>query len=209
MPKRKKVIDLIHDQANREQYLINASQWLLDEVIMPEAAGQIKPLIQVSMAFPKGARGGNKVIGQCWKRKDDSSPNNIFINPQLNDTIKVLATLAHELIHAVDFAAGHKGEFARMARAIGLEGKLTATYAGADLTEALADYVKDHGEIPHIAMDDTQAPPKQKVRNLPWICEDTSGCGFNFRTSNMQGLKLGHSALCPVCQVSKLVQKTD
>ena len=57
----------------------------------------------------------------------------------LKDPLEVAATLVHELVHilAVGVEEGHRGKFTKLAKAIGLEGKMTATHAGETL-KALA-----------------------------------------------------------------------
>ena len=50
----------------------------------------------------------------------------------------MLDTLVHEMVHAiVGTECGHKGAFKHLARAVGLEGKLTATHAGDYLAATL------------------------------------------------------------------------
>ncbi len=45
----------------------------------------------------------------------------VFINPVIDNPVDVLAVLAHELGHVwAGIQCGHRGEFARFARAIGL-----------------------------------------------------------------------------------------
>ena len=113
----------------REQWLETAI-----ELMKPHFAESIPgvefPKVRVSVGWP-GVKSGPRTIGQCWAPcTATDNVSQIFISPVLEDPILVLATLAHELIHAIDeVKSGHKGAFGVMARAIGLEGRLTATVA--------------------------------------------------------------------------------
>ena len=77
-----------------------------------------------------GQRG--KRIGECWS--DLASADGafeIFIVPGIDDAARIAGILTHELVHAaVGLKAGHGAVFAKAARALGLEGKMTATTEG-------------------------------------------------------------------------------
>src|SRR3954470_1817834 len=77
------------------------------------------PAVRVSVGWPsRGGTGTTKrVIGQCWKGMVAADGvQQIFLSPVLDDVSKVLETLVHELIHAVDDCeSGHRGAFAKMA----------------------------------------------------------------------------------------------
>ena len=56
---------------------------------------------------------------------------------------KALEVLTHELVHVADKnESGHRGRFARIARRIGLEGKLTQTHAGKRLESNAEGYMR-------------------------------------------------------------------
>ena len=75
--------------------------------------------------------------------------NEIFISPVLSESERVLDVLSHEMIHAIDDCqSGHKGAFRKMAKAIGLEGKMTSTSAGEKLTEKLKEIISRIGNYP-------------------------------------------------------------
>jgi len=59
------------------------------------------------------------------------------------------AILGHELVHAaVAVAAGHRKEFRRIARGIGLIGHMTATTAGPEFEKALRPILEKQGSCP-------------------------------------------------------------
>lgn len=122
--------------------------------LFEEATGEAIPPVAVSVGWP-GGRNTASVIGQCW-HKDAAADrrNHIFISPVLDDAPRVLDVLAHELVHAVDGnESGHKGRFAKWAKAIGLAGKMTATVAGEELAADLRRLVDwNLGAYPHGAL---------------------------------------------------------
>ena len=147
--------------------------------------GETLPAVKVSVGWPGGRGKKNSVIGQCWSptvAADEVS--HVFISPVLDDSVRVLDVLAHELVHAINFAGddagcGHKGAFARIAKAIGLEGKMTATVAGEGLKDCLVAIADDLGEYPHGALiagaDGADGPKKQGTRMLKVECAEGSG----------------------------------
>ena len=138
--------------AIREQWLETAIE-LMKPHFTESIPGVEFPKVRVSVGWP-GGRSGPRTIGQCWAPfTATDNVSQIFISPVLDDPILVLATIAHELIHAIDEnKSGHKGAFGVTARAIGLEGRLTATVAGEALTAVLATILAKLGTYPHAAL---------------------------------------------------------
>ncbi len=192
---------------DREAWLTEASNLILDDLIMNEVSEYQRPTFRISVGFPKHSRGG-KAIAVCFKREASTDGvNEIFINPEIDDPVTVLESVAHELIHAVDnCASGHRNFFARVARAIGLEGPLTKTFAGSQLRYVLESYSSLLGQFPHSKMTMDQVHKKDTTRQRKVECRN-SDCGFLFRASAKQIEKLGNSgdALCPACQRGRLV----
>src|SRR5690349_10363518 len=119
--------------STREEWLVAAVEAfrpmfsaLVDEQI---------PAVRVSVGWPGGNGRKNAVIGQCWATAASADKvAQLFISPVLDDAVRVLDVLAHEIIHAIDDCqSGHKGRFAKIAKALGLTGKMTATVAGDEL----------------------------------------------------------------------------
>lgn len=177
--------------ATREAWLEAAVEALrplfvqLAGVEMPEA-------VRVSCGFPGGGS-ARKRIGECWPTKASDGAAQMFISPLLADPVKVLATLAHEMIHAWDDCEhGHKAPFARVARAIGLEGKMTATVAGEELQAILADVAAELGPYPHAALKLSEKIKNQTTRMLKVECP---ACGYVCRTT-AKWLEVG-TPTCP------------
>ena len=138
--------------------------------------------LKVSTGFP--SRGGlTKVIGQCWKAKtaEDEVSHHIFINPRLTDVVEVVATLAHEMVHAADDCENkHKGPFLRAVRDMGLEGKATATCAGAAFAEWARSLDVVIGQYPHVGLVPMMEEKKQTTRMIKL---EADCCGYVLRTT--------------------------
>lgn len=151
--------------------------------------GVIVPEVRVSVGWP--SRGGlgtaKRVVGQCWSTHSATDGiNQIFISPVrgAEDSIAIVTTLIHELIHAIDdCSSGHHGEFIRIARGVGLVPKWTQSNAGDDLTEQIVSLLAEIGLIPTGAIHGgaaADAPPKQKTRMLKLSC---TLCEYTVRTT--------------------------
>ncbi len=137
----------------REQWLRDATVFLLGHM---EQAGLHRVVVRVSCGWPSaGGMGQAKaVIGQCFSPTlcKDGIPQ-IFISPRIADSIVVLGTLLHELVHAsVGCEHGHRKPFSQAARKVGLDGPPTATVVGPALLPVLQAYVERVGPYPHAAI---------------------------------------------------------
>jgi hypothetical protein len=168
----------------REEWLTAAMAKLTP---MVEAkCGRTMPPTTVTVGWPSAGGLARKkpVIGQCWDgacSADGSSA--IFISPVLDagGEYGALATLVHEMLHAlVGVECKHKGPFAKAAKACGLEGKPTATFAGAELLEALANIQGVLGEYPHARITPAMKEKSQGTRMIKCECE---ACGYVCRTT--------------------------
>jgi len=145
----------------REAWLQAAASFLFDRIV---EQGLPRVSVRVSCGWP--VRGGiarrRTVIGQCFPPSlcTDGTPQ-IFISPRLVDSVDVLGTLLHELLHAsVGCQHGHKKPFSQAARKVGLAGPPTATVVGESLRPALLSYIERVGPYPHAAIT---VKPKVKV----------------------------------------------
>jgi hypothetical protein len=168
---------------NREEWLHQGYKELGNSVfklVNVELPDDVK--VSCGWASSGGASRNQTTIGQCFARRvSDSKVNEIFISPKLDDPIHVLDVLAHELIHAFDDCkSGHRGQFKRVAVAIGLEGKMTSTHAGEVLKEKLQAIAQKIGEYPHAKLDYTKQLKKQSTRMIKVACNE---CEFSYRTS--------------------------
>lgn len=152
-----------------------------------EAGATIPDNVRLSCGFP-GVGALRKAAyrnGECWgtsASKDETFE--IFLSPRIPDQLVVAAVLVHELIHAaVGIKAGHGKPFGRVARKLGLIGKLTATEAGPELIAKLQLIVEAIGPYPHAEMDvfeESSGPKKQKGRLLKATCGE---CEYTVRVT--------------------------
>ena len=161
---------------NREQWLNECIQKLRPEF---EQFGHPLPAkIRASCSWPSksGLAVKKKRIGEAWSSKNSADQScEVFISPVLKDPIEVAATLVHELVHcAIGVEEGHKGKFCRLAKALGLEGKMTATHASKELALHLQQLTEAIGPYPHAELTHSNAAKKQSCRLLKVVCE--CGC---------------------------------
>lgn len=173
----------------REAWLLAATEKLKP---LFKQHGHDIPELRVSVGFP-GLRSAKKAIGQYWHAEAclDAVPQ-IFISPVLSSPIRALDVLVHELVHACTPGHGHKGAFAKLARAIGLQGKLTATVAGPELEKHLANLVVELGDYPHAGITLTDRK-KQTTRLNKAECQS---CGYTVRVTAKWLDSVG-APLCP------------
>lgn len=189
---------------DREEYLTEACNMILGSIIAPAISADWEPAhpFRVSVGYAPRSRANSKVVAVCIASAASAdSHNEIFVTPAIDDSMVIMANLAHELIHySDDCESGHKNFFARIARRIGLEGKLTATVAGDRLKGQLQKIVDTLGEIPHAKIDLDKAKPRQSTRMIKVACPDTETCGFSYRTSQTNISKIS-DFLCCACAV--------
>lgn len=179
----------IHE--TREAWL-NAAIEALRPLFTQLAAVDLPAEVRVSCGFPGGGS-ARKRIGECWPTKASDGVAQVFVSPVLDDPIQVLGTLVHELIHAWDDCKnGHKRPFSRVARAMGLEGKMTATTVGDELRAVLAEIAGELGPYPHAALDLGLRVKKQSTRMLKVECP---ACGYTLRTT-AKWLEVGVPTCC-------------
>jgi len=164
-------------------------QWLNAFIVackphFEEVTGHALPAnIRVSIGFPSsGAK--SKMIGECWSScvtADDTFE--IFITPTIDDPLRVADILVHELVHAaVGIDAKHGPRFKKAARALKLEGKLTATIGGEEFAEWASPIVDTLGAFPASAMTLTKGSAKKPQKNR-WLKLECPDCGTITRTS--------------------------
>lgn len=149
--------------------------------------------IRVSIGIPK-QRGKGKAIGQCWAATCTSDNHfEIFVSPVLQTSHEVFGTLVHEMVHAVvGLAAGHKGEFKTCALKMGLEGKMTSTTMGSQLTGFCDWFTNYNGHYPAGGLI-MQTVKKQATYLLKCECPD---CGYTARVTQ-KWIEVAGAPVCP------------
>ncbi len=194
-------------------------QWLaaFRDAVTPQFAALGAPLPPVRIALGwTGSGASTRYAGECWSDKVSADgTHEIYISPIIDDPFRAADILVHELCHAAaGLPAGHRGEFAKLARAFDLEGPLTATIGGRAFKRKMSDTMTALGPLPHarIMLDRfnmptpvptpgkpvSKAPPmssrpkRQRGRNLKVSCAD---CGYTVRLTR-KWLDVG-APLCP------------
>lgn len=169
--------------ANREQWLTllmtNLASYM--EEVEPSSTGKMAAW-RVSCGWPGGGS-RRKRIGECWSQTcSKGGMVEMFISPLLESPGDIDHVLLHEMVHAsVGTKCGHRGPFAKLARKLGLKGKLTSTFAGPELRERLDAIVADMPAYPHSAINPKDVDRKvQSTRMVKCRCDE---CGYIIRTT--------------------------
>ena len=166
----------------REQWLEAAVKEISKSIFAPKNIEV--PAVRVSVGWPGGRGKKQGVVGQCFA--SFSATDNvaqIFVSPAVDKTLNVLATLTHELVHAVDDCkSGHKKDFIKIAREIGFEAEWTSsenrTGALTKKLRAVAEKIplKEFGQPQDIA-DAVAFLASEKARYITGEIMDVNG-GF-------------------------------
>jgi hypothetical protein len=114
----------------------------------------------------------------------------------LEEPAETLAVLCHELVHVVDDCrSGHRGNFARIARTLGLAGPMRATQPSEGLALRLSGMASELGPYPHRALVSRAVVGAQRdsTRMLKVVCPT---CGYLLRTTRYW-LESKGTPVCP------------
>ena len=133
----------------REDWLNQVAQRM--RPLFTAAGAELPERFRVTMSLIKR----KKAIGVCYDRSASADgAYEILVRLDQHEPLDVAAILAHELVHAaVGVEQGHGPAFGKVARAIGLEGKLTATVPGDEFRAAVAPILAEVGPFPHAPRD--------------------------------------------------------
>lgn len=182
----------------REEWLMQMTRAM--KPMFKKAGYPIPDTVKVSCSFPGGGRPTQR-IGEAWPAEmSEGKYLELFISPVLSDTMRVADVLCHELVHAaVGNEHGHRGPFAKVARFMKLEGKLTATRGGDEFKEWVKPLVDKLGEYPHAKLN-LAARKKQGTRLVKVECQN-GGCeaeGYKARVTRKWLDDFG-APRCPCC----------
>lgn len=180
---------------NREAWLGELAYSL--EGLVQGVTGKAMPKYRISVGFPsRGAMSQKKrVIGQCWDGLVSASGHSeLFISPLLENPMTVAGTVIHEMIHAnVGCNFGHGKEFSQVAKAVGLDGKPTATVPGEQFIKIADPILNKLGPYPHTALVVNPNRTVQKTLMHKVRCEK---CGYTLRATD-KWLKIA-PPICPI-----------
>jgi len=165
----------------REDWLnafIDATRDRFDEINAP-----LPMNVRVAVGFTSRGLKGSR-IGECWSdTASDDGHFEIFIKPTLEGEARICDVLTHELAHAAaGLQSGHGPAFKRIATALGLEGKMTATVAGQTWYDWALPIIQSLGPMPYGALKGglSTSRKKQKTALLKVECPV---CGFLARVT--------------------------
>lgn len=182
--------------STRELWLERAVKKLIPLVLKADANADI-PAMRVSVGWP-GGKTGPRTIGQCWAPEAASDGvAQIFISPVLDDEIRVLSTLLHEMVHAIDRnKSGHTGAFRKLAVSVGLEGRMTATTPNEELVVFLKVVAESLGAYSHAKLTPSKGTgPSRNTSMQKAFCSET---GYTARIANKWLIEYG-APECPCC----------
>lgn len=185
----------------REQWLNAVAVAAAKEIFEP--AGYTVPTkIRYTCGFPsKSALARrNQRIGECWS--DTASGDGSFeisVSPVIAEGLRAADILVHEMVHAtVGLACGHRGAFAKCAKTIGLEGKMTATVAGEQLKAKLSGIIEKIGQYPHAALRANFTRRSSGGGMVKVFCAHCAAEGERFFVRMGQHSLLRGTPICPV-----------
>lgn len=182
---------------NREAWLNDIAANLAPHI--EKVSEKKMPPFRISMGFPsrRGLSVKKRVIGECWPGKSSKDGAfEIMISPLLSQPMEIVGVVAHEMVHAnVGCEHGHKGPFVTVIRALGLEGKPTATVPGESFIKLATPLIKEIGyELAHSPLQPGTGGFKvQSTRLLKVSCH----CGYIARVTN-KWIKDAGAPLCPI-----------
>lgn len=181
----------------REEWLSKGLSLLNARIFRPHKY-KLATDIRVSCGWPssKAVSLKQRTIGQCWYPIAGSN-HELFISPTLDDPVRVLDVLTHEIVHTlVGSAAAHGSKFKYVALRVGLEGKMTATVAGPELEARLKLIAEQLGPYPHKAI----APPLRVRPVSSTVKGECPSCGYVARVPAAWVAEAG-LPVCPACDL--------
>jgi hypothetical protein len=178
----------------REEWLVAFME--AAKPVFLEAGHPIPLNTRVSVGFTSNGYKSN-AVGECWMSEASSDGHfEIFINPTTQTDARIADIFTHELCHAALATTKHDKQFGNLARALGLDGKLTATVAGSEWYRWAAPILDSIGAMPYGEIKANMQPPKPKKATftLKTYCPQ---CGWLARVTKRH--IESHSYLnCPV-----------
>src|SRR3990167_4763595 len=133
----------------RESWLTAAAK-IIGPWVEEHEGEKLPDRMPVIVSWPFGRR--PNTIGVCYPASWTADEAvYVTVSPVLSDPVRVLATLLHELIHAIGHM-NHGKDFRKAATGLGLVGKMKSTEAGEELCQRLQKVADKLGPYPHSEM---------------------------------------------------------
>lgn len=191
----------------REEWLMHMAAAMLAGPF--KDAGVAAPAnYRVSVGWARSrAKDISDALGACYSNEASTKGlREIFISPEVEDSLEVAGILAHELSHAaLPFGVGHKAPFAKIVAAIGLEGKPTHASAGAKFAAWAKPVIERAGPYPHAKMNiggpgvtAAGEPKKQGTRMIKVECPHCAAEGAPYIARMSQTTLDRGAPICPI-----------
>lgn len=151
---------------------------------------------QISCSLLSGKKLGEVVFpyeGEDVKL-DDFFPPTIHIDEKIKEPYKIVATLAHECIHAFMNIKKHNKAFGNAARKIGFEPPFTQFNPSNELIDTCKSIASQLGEFPGKPVIPHAKQVKPKTFTGVIFCPE---CGYELRVS--EKMFKGHGEALPTC----------
>ena len=179
----------------REQWLTLAAHLIESRVFRRVHVPAFVQPFRISCGFAKGRRKARSTVFSRTCSRD--GVNEIFISPEIDDSVQVLTHLALALLSALDDAQhARSGPVRTWARNIGFTGPLAVLDPEIDdkLTTQLTAIAQALGDYPHAALQDL---PKQPTRLVKIQCNNAErGCGAVWRASMKWAVQTRQCFVC-------------
>lgn len=133
---------------------MNRETWLnlMAEKMAPrfQELGYPLPKFRVAVGWTSSGKVSH-IGGECWHSSASAdSAFEILVAPILDDSMAIAAVLAHELTHAAaGFEHGHRGDFAKVMKLLGMVPPMTSSVPGPAFKEWAQPFIDELGAIPH------------------------------------------------------------
>jgi len=137
-------------------------------------------------------------IGECFFPAASTDGHfEILLNPTTENEAGLAAILTHELCHAANGKGGHRKDFGAIARAVGLEGKLTETYGGQEWFAWAGPIINELGPMPYGAIRHDAIPPRP-TKGTYGLKLECPNCGWLARVTRTKHVDPYPFLNCPV-----------
>lgn len=190
---------------NREAWLNKATDLINNHYAKKGySLDDIRSNIQMSCGYSPNSRVGSKnaTLGvHIDPRASATGKHEIFLNPIMSDSLKVIDVLAHELVHAIQTHlypkdTEHGRAFVKICKAVDMTGskKFAQAKASEDFKKDLKNIISKIGDYPHGAINLNAKRKKQTTRMIKLECH----CGYIARSSGGAIITYGLPSHCGI-----------
>ncbi len=203
---------LYQPRLNRKGQVVKGSKSIAHDYSYkgrPPASFKMLPkTVKVSCSLlAEGMKCGNSLAHVQYKAFTGSGYHEIRMGAHVGgrktkeNSVRVADILLHEMVHTMFPEHGHKAGFEYTCRALGLVGKMTATYAGPALKERIEKHVvKVLGRYPHKRVN--LVPRGQRKKGSRLIKCECESCGCVIRlTRKWIAQAPAKGIACPICHL--------